>query len=1139
MTEPSHRRVEELFDQAIDLDPVRQAAFLDEQCGRDADLRAAVEELLKFDSQAEAAESLLRSPLSGLRPPPVAPTHPAVGRYRVLRLVGEGGMGSVFEAEQDRPNRCVALKVIRPGLLSTALLKRFEQEVEILGRLGHPGIAQIYEAGIADDGQPFFAMEFVRGLPLDEYARSRSLTLPDRLSLVARVCDAVQHAHDQGIIHRDLKPANILVEENGQPKVLDFGVARATDANLLTGAGLTQTGQLLGTPSYMSPEQVTADAAAVDHRADIYALGVILFELLAHRLPYQVANRPLAEVARLILEQDPPRLGSINPELRGDVETIVAKALAKDPARRYASAADLAADLRRWLAHEPILARPPSALYHLRQFARRHTGLVGGVLATGAALVLGLIGTILFAVGEARQRHQADEEKREAHFQAYRARIAAAVCALAGHDVADAKRHLDAAPDELRDWEWLHLRSRLDDSSETITLPGPEANLVVDTSSGPRFWTMTPTGLRLTDLQSGETRTLPIGSEHGRILAVVQTGRGLRILAVVGESAVDLLDETGRVLCHVETPQRREGDLSLSSDGIRLACAWNEGEWCRIGLFDTTSGKQTAICAGHRTGISSLTFSPDGAWLASGGEDRAACLWDAASGALHATCRGHLSRVRCVAYRPDGTRLLTTSSDETVRQWDAATGNAVDAPYDHHIGEVYRAVYSPDGEWVASTALDRTIRVWRAEGRQDRAILHGHISPATALSFAPDGRRLASINTDVGLFAGDNTVRVWDVDPRATLPVLRGHIRAIYPAPLSPDGRWIASGSWDGTVRLWDAATGEPYAKLRHPGIVRTLAFGPDSSWLVAGDDGDDSLRVWDVATARTSKEVRGPGNFVRDVAVSVDGKRVAASAYKDQFSKFLLTVDDISSGQQLFEAPGRVLAYSPDGRLLATLPADNREVVLMDARSHETVACFRGHEKPVNSAAFSPDSRLLATCGSDRIIRVWQIDTGASKKLEGHTAEVYAAAFHPGGTRLASGARDGAVWLWDLARGEDVARLPGHTSFVWSLAFSRDGTTLVSGSGDATVRLWDTAPLKNRYEARRKAEALRPEADRLVERLWQQNSDPAAVADAIRADPALSDDLRHAARLALLRKTQPPENASGNTAEMPSHPPE
>jgi hypothetical protein len=517
--------------------------------------------------------------------------------------------------------------------------------VEILGRLHHPGIAQIYEAGVAEDGQPFFAMEFIRGLPLDEYTRHHALALGARVELVARVCDAVQHAHDRGVIHRDLKPANILVEESGQPKVLDFGLARATDADLLTGAGLTRTGQLLGTPNYMSPEQVAADPAAIDRRADVYALGVILFELLAHRLPYRLENWPLAEAARLILEQEPPRLGSINPELRGDVETIVAKALAKDPARRYQSAADLAADLRRWLAHEPILARPPSALYHLRQFARRHTGLVGGVLATGAALVLGLVGTIVFAVGEARQRGQAEQnaraafdKEREAQFQAYRARIAAAVAALQNHDVADAARHLSAAPEALRDWEWRHLRSRLDDSSAVTPLPGPEADLVVDTAGGSRSWAMTRAGLRLTDLESGESRPLPIAPERGRMVAVVQTGRGLRVVAAVGDSAVDLLDETGHVLCHVEMPQTRQSALAVSPDGTRLAVVWLEGEWGRIGVFDATSGKQTAVCAGHLGGTHGLTFSPDGTRLAPAAKiaPRASGMRLAARSSLHA-----------------------------------------------------------------------------------------------------------------------------------------------------------------------------------------------------------------------------------------------------------------------------------------------------------------------------------------------------------------------------------------------------------------------------------------------------------------------------------------------------------------------
>ena len=398
MADERRERAWAVFDQLAKVPADQREALLRAACGDDLALRAEVERLLALDDRLTSVEGqagFLESPLVRTPSPtdhiqgPAAPFQGKfalphhIGRYRILRLLGEGGMGAVYEAEQDSPQRAVALKVTRPGLLAPAFLKRFKQEVEILGRLHHPGIAQIYEAGVAEDGQPFFAMEYIRGLTLGEYARVQSLTVQARVELMARVCDAAQHAHDQGVIHRDLKPANILVDESGQPKVLDFGVARATDADLLTGAGLTQTGQLLGTPNYMSPEQLTGDPAAIDQRADVYALGVILFELLAHALPYQLTNRPLAEAALMIREQDAPRLGSINPELRGDVETIVGKALAKDRARRYASAADLAADLRRWLAHEPILARPPSALYHLRKFARRHKGLVGGVVATG------------------------------------------------------------------------------------------------------------------------------------------------------------------------------------------------------------------------------------------------------------------------------------------------------------------------------------------------------------------------------------------------------------------------------------------------------------------------------------------------------------------------------------------------------------------------------------------------------------------------------------------------------------------------------------------------------------------------------------------------------------------------------------
>jgi WD40 repeat protein/predicted Ser/Thr protein kinase len=1134
MREPSPQRVEDLFDRALDLEPHQRTAFLDEQCGGDADLRAAVEKLLDLDRRAQAAESLLRSPLAGSRPKafaPPAPRFPIIDRYRLVRVLGEGGMGTVYEAEQDRPRRVVALKVVRPGLASPAVIKRFAHEAQILGRLHHPGIAQVYEAGLADDGQPFFAMEFVRGLPLDEYANRHGLDLAARAGLVARVADAVQHAHDRNVIHRDLKPANILVEETGQPKVLDFGVARVTDAELLTAAGLTRTGQLLGTPNYMSPEQVATGPALIDHRADVYALGIILYELAAHRLPYRLEDRPLAEAARLILEQDPPRLGSLDPELRGDFETIVTKALEKDPARRYPSASALAGDLRRWLAHETILARPPSALYHLRKFARRHTGLVGGVAATVVALVLGLVGTILFAVGEARQRGQAEKnaraalgEERKAKFQTYRARLSAAVAALQNHDVTDAARHLDAAPEALRGWEWRHLRSRLDDSIAVVPT-SPFGTLFSHGQQALRVLSIADQSVRILDERGHAERTVPFPHEKGNLWVAAKALEGLLTVDRVSSTIARLRDPTGTVRIDLHVPAGRTIDVgAFSPDRKRLAIIWRGQGTFTVGVYDFSRKEQVLMTEHHRAEVWSLVFSPDGTRLASASDDGTAQLWDAATSRPMSGPLRHPgnSRVLSAAFRRDGARIVTAAGDGTVCQWDARTGAAVEPPYERHAGEVWTAVYSPDGEWIASAGTDRTIRLWRATGRQDALVLHGHTGRVTQLAFTTDGRRLGSMSED-------GTARIWEADTRAVLPVLRGHTSYVYPVAYSPDGQWIASGSWDGTVRLWDARTGGVCAVLRHPGVVRSLAFSPHGSWLVSGGDADDRLRLWDVATGMRRKEIQGPGARILSVAVSPDGTLIAALDWDGD-----LSVRDAATGQEVARVrlggggQTKGLAFSPDGRRLAsTTPEFN--VYLWDVRTYQVSTRLTGHIGEVFGVAFSRDGRRLASASLDRTVRVWDVEKGDCQAiLRGHTDDVFAAAFHPGGTLLATAGRDRSVWLWDLARGEEVVRLPGHTSYVWSLAFSPDGATLASGSGDATVRLWDTAPLRTRYQARHEVEALRPEADRLVERLWRQKDVPAAVVDALRADTVLSEPLRQAALRAVLRRAQPPGSAAG-----------
>ena len=435
------QKIERLYHSALELEEGQRAAFLDRACGGDELLRREVASLV---AQSAGADDFLEAPAmevaarvlaadaetlpgyarpAGARSPRSLPA--TIGRYRVVRQLGQGGMGTVYEAEQEQPRRSVALKIIKPGFCTPEGLRRFEHESQALGRLQHPGIAQIYEAGTADTGfgpQPYFAMELIRGQSLMAHAEALRLNTRQRLALMARICDAVHHAHQRGLIHRDLKPGNILVDETGQPKILDFGVARMT-GNEAEGTRLTDAGQIVGTLTYMSPEQVLADPSELDFRSDVYSLGVILFELLSGRLPYNVSHRQLPEAVRTIREDDPTSLSSISRNYSGDIETIVGKALEKDKARRYASAADLSADIQRHLGDEPIAARPPSAGYQIQKFARRHRALVGGVAAVFVVLAAGIVASTSQAIRANRASQAALVERDRALQAEERARV--------------------------------------------------------------------------------------------------------------------------------------------------------------------------------------------------------------------------------------------------------------------------------------------------------------------------------------------------------------------------------------------------------------------------------------------------------------------------------------------------------------------------------------------------------------------------------------------------------------------------------------------------------------------------------------------------------------------------------------------
>ncbi len=467
----------EIVAEVIELDAEERNRFLDARCGSDRLLRQEVEELLSFQDDGDSTDFLAergiasaRDALEGIASEEVDEASwlpEKIGGYRVQRRIGAGGMGVVYEAVQKSPHRLVAIKLMHPMHSTPDRIRRFRSETELLGRLIHQNIAQIHEAGFYDIGsgpQPFFAMELVDGVDIRSYCQREGLTIHQRLELLAQVCDGVQHAHDQGVIHRDIKADNVLVDERGLPKILDFGIARASASTTLLSTVLTDEGQLVGTLAYMAPEQLEASSDNATIQVDVYALGVLGFEILTGRLPFEITDLSITAAISLLANNDPPKAASINPELRGDVETILGKALESDPARRYASAASLAADIHRHFDNIPIQARPATRAYRLLKFTRRHRGLTVGAVSTFVTLVIGLIVSLLLARQEREQRIRADEnalEMRRSEARVVSGLMESANNLLERRDYWAASKQHRLVPESARGWSWHFLARSL------------------------------------------------------------------------------------------------------------------------------------------------------------------------------------------------------------------------------------------------------------------------------------------------------------------------------------------------------------------------------------------------------------------------------------------------------------------------------------------------------------------------------------------------------------------------------------------------------------------------------------------------------------------------------------------------------
>jgi WD40 repeat protein/tetratricopeptide (TPR) repeat protein len=1100
MSEPLSYRVQNLFNQAIDLPAEQRAAFLSAACAGDDALRAEVESLLACDdnfTEGGGGDGALKSPLvrapdpetlaaSDPRPalwpagPPVR-----VGHYRILRRIAEGGMGAVYEAEQENPRRPVALKVIRPGLASPALVKRIAQEPQILGRLQHPGIAQVYEAGLTVDGQPFFAMELIRGVPLDEFAYRQNLGAHARLELLARVCDAVQHAHERGIIHRDLKPGNILVDETGQPKVLDFGVARATDADRKTSLARTLDGQLMGTPAYMSPEQVVANPA-LDQRTDVYALGVILFELLSGRLPYDLAELPLPEVALVISEQEPLRLGAIDSRCRGDIETIAAKALAKDTGRRYASAGELAADLRRHLAQEPILARPPSALYQLRKFARRHRPLVGAVAGVLLAVLVGAAVAVAYALSEREQRRIADvkteDEKRAKELAQQKTRDEQSARAEAEQKTREEMAARAETERKTEDEKRARQQAESNRQAARKNLYVANVRLARQAWDGGHVDQMRQLLEEAAagfpgdeDLRGFEWHYLwrlaqPVEQMlrgQGRFPRAVAFSPDGRRLATAGfGGSIYLWDATtGQEVRRIAGPDQTVSALAYSPDGRQLASAGFSGTSGVVRLWDAATAQQLRTIPVPGLGASGVAFSSDGHRLAVvsrmnppkaqgrgpfGGQ---LFLFAAATGDPIGSTPELDEPLEGVSFSPDGTRLASAGpKDRKAHVWEAATLREV-LTFE---GQV--VTFSPDGRHLA-TAYEDTVSIREVATGKELRTFQGHAAGVRGLAYSRDGKRLASCGDD-------HTVRVWEVDTGRTLDIFKGHTGPVQGLALSPDARLLASAALDHTVRLWQAGTGVESREVARPaeeGIAR-LALSRDGERL-ATSGAAGRVEVWDTARGANLLTIHPFRALLTGLAFSADGQRLAVGGVGG-----LLSVRDAATGRELGAPPAAdhmtfsALAYSPDGRVLAA--AQGQRVRLWDADAMTVLRdAAATYEAEVTSIAFRPDGRRIAVAGKGQLVTQVEVATGRTLGDLRHLHEARVlggVACSPDGRRLASACEDGTVQTWEAETLYETDRrlvlFKGHSGPVNCLAYSPDGRRLATGGDDRTVRVWGAA---------------------------------------------------------------------------------
>lgn len=993
--------------------------------------------------------------------------------YAVQKKLARGAQSVVLSAVREEDGTKVAIKIMREGPFGDPAAKeRFLQEASILGKLQHPGLVRVHYFGVLQE-HLFLVMDLVEGEHLDTYIKRNRCSPSQTLELFWKICDALHVAHEEGIVHRDLKPDNILVTPDGEPRIVDFGLAKQIQAG--NHHSVTQSGRFVGSLPWAAPEQVLGEPNKIDSRTDVYAIGVLLYETLTGRPPYPTEGS-IAETIRHITETDPKRPSSYARQLDEDLDNIVLKCLEKRHVDRYGAAGQLRDEIKRYLSGEPVLAQPRPLAHLLGKLVRKHK--LASALATAFLLVLvaGLV--VTFAQWreadagrkrETRLRNIADENARIAVQQAaatqreaYRAALAAADQAIERSEIREARRYLEMTPLELRGWEWSYLHSRLDDS--LLQFKGHDGGVqqIAFSADSSRIATTSREGkVRLWDEATG---TL-LAESHPQVAPVdlvAFCGDGKSVLCIKSGRDVQRWDPKTDEITPVFALPADSRISEFLPDRMLLGLV--VGNMVRYLSLETGQLSEECELQSARFESPRTVLASQHRRMAVFGLADVAEVVELPTGQLCGWQLTHRDLIEAVALTPDESRIITASRDCSIKVWDTSTGERISTLVGH-THQVHQLAVSPDGRRLASSGEDRTVRLWDLAQATQIVVFRGHEVPATSLRFSPDGKWLASGDED-------GAVCVWRGDLLQDPRELGRHGRYVYGIALGDHDDILGSVGWDGfqgkagCLKFWDR-NGVCLAEHGVPPMMMTaIAASPTSRlWAVISNkygtkesrltiwSGEDGSVVFEVA-----KVVGTPDTVCFDRTGGVLGCDCG-----DGF----LRVWDVAGSQFTLrrELPGNTLAFSPTEDLLVTASSSGGgRLDLWELSSGEQRRSIPVEASSIERIAFDLSGGRIAVACSDGAIEVFTIERGDQiARWKAHVGEAFCLLFTPDGRRIISGGTDGVVRVWDLARSQEVARLCGHTSYVYALAMTQDGKTLFSAGGDYSIRRWDAQPLSER----------------------------------------------------------------------------